>query len=94
MRHGRRVRPDPLLPVSEPRWLVVRDQLSQAIAWNELQPLTDLQAVLEQKREQRRLDGWSVEDISPATAFFFCGRGGERHCISIESYAPGTVPTR
>lgn len=94
MRYGRRARPSPLLPVNEPRWLVVRDQLSRAVACEPLQPLTDLRAALERERAQRHLEGWSVDEISSAGAFFFCSRGNERCCVGIENFAPGTAPIR
>lgn len=92
MRHGRRARPDPLVPVNEPRWLVVRDQMSLPVACDQLEPLTDLRAALEQERERRLRKDWTVEDIGLAGAFFFCSRDAERCCVTIESYAPGPAP--
>lgn len=73
---------------------MVRDQLSRAIACEQLQPLTDLRSVLEEVRDQRQLEGWAVDEISSAGAFFFCSRGSERCCVTIESYPPGTAPIR
>jgi hypothetical protein len=94
MARARRQRPDPLLPVNALRWLVVRNHLSQAIECEQLQPMTDLRATLEQERDERRLDGWTVEEIPKSGAFFFCALDDERCCIAIESYAPDTAPLR
>jgi hypothetical protein len=73
---------------------VVRNQLSQAIECEPLPPRADLRAALEQEQAERRMDGWTVEEITNSVAFFFCSRDGERCCVAIESYAPGTAPMR
>ena len=90
--HGRRPRPDPLAPVNAPRWLVVRDELSQPVEALTLAPLTDLRAALLEEREARAHEGWQVDEVAPRVAFFFCTRDGSRLCVRIEAFAPGTAP--
>jgi hypothetical protein len=92
--HGRRSRPDSLAPVNAPRWLVVRDRLSQAIACRRLEPMTDLRAELLAERARRQADGWTVEELPGTGAFFFTERDGERCCVVIEAYLPGTARLR
>jgi hypothetical protein len=55
MRHGsrRRASPDPLEPISETTWLVVRNALSQVLECSELAPRTDLRALLTAARDAR-----------------------------------------
>jgi hypothetical protein len=91
-RCGRRSRPDPLTPVNERRWLVVRDELSQPVEAVTLAPLADLRAALLEERQARAQEGWQVDEVAPAVAFFFCTRDGSRRCIRIEAFAPGTAP--
>lgn len=69
--HGRRARPDPLMPVDAPRWIVLRDDLSRAVESMGLPRLTDLRAALLDERDAREREGWQVEDVPPAAAFFF-----------------------
>jgi hypothetical protein len=94
MARGRRARPDPLLPVNEPRWLVVRNRYSQAIESRRLPPLADLRGELLVEHADRQRAGWQADDLNGVGAFFFCERGGEQCCVAIEVYAPGTAPMR
>lgn len=92
MARRRRGRNDPLTPVNEPRWLVVRDRGSRPIEYRELWPGADLHAAMEAERVRRAADGWTVDDIPHYCSFCFCERGEERVCISVECYEPGCVP--
>jgi hypothetical protein len=49
----RRASPDPLEPISETMWLVVRNALSQVLECSELAPRTDLRALLTAARDAR-----------------------------------------
>src|SRR5580658_1435986 len=44
---------DPLLPLQEPTWLVIRDKHSLALEWRRLRPGTDLRAILTHELDQR-----------------------------------------
>src|SRR4051794_21168433 len=90
-RGRRRGTTDPLQPISEPRWLVIRNRYSQAIEYRELWPGTDLRSAIESERVRRAADGWHVEDIPQNCAFCFAARGSERVCIRIECFEPGTA---
>lgn len=68
---GCHARPDPLTPINERRWLVVRDELSRAVECLELPPLTDLRAALVEEREARAQEGWAADEIAPGVAFPF-----------------------
>ena len=85
----RRGQTDALRPVTEPRWLVIRDRFSQVVESQALGPQTDLRAVMQVEADRRRSDGWAVEDVPRNCAFFFCDRQNERVCVSIECYEPG-----
>ena len=85
---------DPLVPVAAHRWLVIRDGYSRVVEYSEIEPLTDLRVVLSEEQERRRRAGWQDCDMPPRCAFFFCDRDGERLCIGIECYLPGTRPIR
>lgn len=93
MRHGhhtRRHRPDPLAPIDQPTWLVVRDGLNTALAATELAPGADLRAVLEAARSERIAAGWKAEPIGQCVSFVFATRDGERVMVSIEHRPPGS----
>jgi hypothetical protein len=85
----RRGERDALLPVNEPRWLVVRDRFSRVIESHALAPQTDMRAVMQAEGIRRLREGWVVEDVPRNCAFFFCDRQSERVCVSIECYEPG-----
>lgn len=82
---------DPLLPICEPRWLVIRDRYSRPLEYRKLGPGADLRVAIETERARRAADGWRVEDIPRNCAFCFADRGEERVCISIDCFEPGTV---
>lgn len=85
---ARRNRHDPLQTVNEPRWLVLRNQLSQ-IDWHiQLPPKADLRASLEAGRQRLIDEGCAMEDIRPLLAFVFGQRGEERICLTVEALAP------
>ena len=93
-RSRRHNRTDSLTPVNEPRWLVVRNRLSQAIEQQPLPPGADLRGHLEARRAALAADGWHVEDIPHYCAFFFADQGPDRVCVSVECYKPGHAPMR
>ena len=91
----RRNRHDPLQTVNEPRWLVVRNQLSQIDWYVPLLPNADLKASLEAGRQRLIEEGCRMDEIS-WLPFVFGWRGkeadDERFSLHIESLAPG-APT-
>jgi hypothetical protein len=84
----RRTRYDPLQPLPQPTWLVVRNQHRQPLEWRQLAAGANLRAMLEAARAERAADGWACDDIGPACGFFFAERAGERACVSVEMYDP------
>lgn len=87
MRHGhhtRRSASDPLAPIAEPTWIVVRDVFSRPLELTELPPRADQRKILVAAREALIADGWQADDIGPQCAFFFATRGGERIMVGIE----------
>jgi hypothetical protein len=82
---------DPLNPVNEVRWLVIRNQCRQALEYQELRAAADLRGAMEAERARRAADGWRVECVPANCAFCFADRGSERVCISIECFEPGTA---
>jgi hypothetical protein len=85
----RRGQIDALLPVNEPRWLVIRDRFSRVLESQALSPGSDLRAVMQAERNRRIKAGWLAGDIPRKCAFFFCDRENERVCVSVECYEPG-----
>lgn len=83
---------DPLVPVDVHRWLVARDRYSRVVACTELQPFADLRTVLITERKRRLREGWHGCEIPTRCSFFFCDRDGERLCVAIECFEPGTRP--
>ncbi len=71
---------------------MVRNELSQPVEALTLAPMADLRAAMLEEREARAQEGWQVDEIAPAVAFFFCTREGSRLCIRIEAFAPGPAP--
>ena len=85
----RRGQHDPLQTVNEPRWLVLRNQLSQ-IDWHvPLLPNSDLRAALEAGRQQL-IDAGCAMDEMKWYAFVFGQRGTDRICLAIEAVVPGS----
>jgi len=87
-----RRRHNPLQPTDEPRWAVVRNQLSQPVRYRMLAPRTDLRAALAAEREQMIAEGWEADELR-WYAFCFCQKGNDRWCVAIECYEPGHAPT-
>jgi hypothetical protein len=86
---ARRNRHDPLQPVNEPRWLVLRNQLSQIDWYVPLLPNADLKASLEAGRQRLIDEGFTMDEMK-WYAFVF-GRGGaERISLVIEAILPGS----
>jgi hypothetical protein len=85
----RRGRTDPLRPVNEPRWLVIRDRFSRVIVSQRLAPNADLRAAIQAEADRRRNAGWVVDTVPRNCAFFFCDLENERLCVSVECYEPG-----
>jgi hypothetical protein len=90
MRHTsrRRSEKDPLTPLSEVTWLLVRDEWRTVLTSRPLEPMTDLRAILEAERQARIADGWDADPIGRRTAFFFCKREGQRRLTIIERHDP------
>jgi hypothetical protein len=90
----RRGQADPLQPVNEPRWLVIRDRFSRVIESKSLPVNADLRAAIQAERDRRRKAGWAVGDTPRNCAFFFCDLENDRVCVSIECYEPGPAGSR
>lgn len=88
MNRCRRSSYDPLKPVSEPTWLVVRDKCTQVLAVQLLERRADLRAILNATREARMAAGWRAEPIGRASSSFFCSKDGMRVMIGIERRDP------
>jgi len=84
----RRNRPDPLQPLPQPTWLVVRNSHRQALEAREIVPGVDLRALLEATRSQRAAAGWTCDDIGRVCSFFFAVRNGVRIEVGVERYDP------
>jgi len=94
MRHTSRKRsePDPLAPVNEPAWLVVR-QFRDPLEITPLTPMADLRSILVAAREARRAAGWTVEEIGGRSSSFFCSKDGKRVMVGIERRDPASPPS-
>jgi hypothetical protein len=79
---------DPLMPVNEPRWVVVRrmDQAVVESTW--LPPRTDLKAAFVHALAAYADAGWTLERFSSDVACAFCHRTDERRIISVECFDP------
>lgn len=84
----RRTRYDPLQPIAQPTWLVVRNKHRHALQATAHAPSADLRAILQTARAERTAAGWVCDDIGPSCGFFFAERAAERVCVSIERYDP------
>ena len=80
---------DPLQPVDQPMWLVVRDNLQRALAATELRPRADLRAALAATRETLAAAGWEPDPGSLKWGFFFCRKAQARLGVTLESHDPG-----
>lgn len=79
---------DPLLALTVPTWLVVRDQVGRPLESLQLPPGTDLRAILVTARDARISAGWSVTELGRACSTVFCDRAGVRHEIGIQRVDP------
>ena len=89
----RRGRYNPLQPVNELRWLVLRNRMSEIDAdWPVVQLLayTDSTEALAAGRQRLIDDGCTMDEIKPLLAFVFGWRNGERICLHIEALRPGS----
>jgi hypothetical protein len=84
----RRNRPEPLQPLRQPTWLVVRNKHRAPLESREIAAGVDLRAILEAARSERIAAGWTCDEIGPACGFFFAERADERLQVSIERYDP------
>jgi hypothetical protein len=85
----RRKRPtDPLLPLPQATWLVVRNAHRRAQEWRRLAPGLDLRSILGYERNQRIAAGWACENIGRVCSFFFATREGVRIQATVERYDP------
>ena len=85
----RRRRPiDPLLPLAQPTWLVVRNVHRQALESRLLAAGADPRAILNYERDQRTAGGWVCEDIAWMCSFFFAVRDKHRTQVTVERYDP------
>ena len=84
----RRLPVDPLLPLPQPTWLVVRNSYRQPLEWRELAAEIDLRAMLNYERDLRTGNGWTCDVIGRVCSFFFAQRNGERIQVSVERYDP------
>ena len=90
MRHTsrKRSRYDPLRPLNEPTWLVVRSQTGFVLDSHKLAPGADLRAILMAARDTRIARGWMADDIGVCCSFFFSRLGSERVITGIERIPP------
>jgi hypothetical protein len=84
----RRQRYDPLQPIAQTCWLVVRDRHRHAVEVRAIPAGTDLHATLNGARDERIAVGWSCTEIGRSQGFIFCERAGERLQIVIERFHP------
>jgi hypothetical protein len=79
---------DPLMPVNEPRWVVVR-RMDQALVESTcLAPRADLKAAFVHALAAYADAGWTLERFSSDVACAFCHRTDERRIISVECFDP------
>ncbi len=96
--HGRRHAPpimarhrasfDPLMPVNEPRWVVVRRMDQAVMESTALPPRSDLKAAFVHALAAYADAGWTLERFSSDVACAFCHRTDERRIISVECFDP------
>jgi hypothetical protein len=84
---------DPLVPVNEPRWLVVRRMDQTPVESSCLPPLADLKAAFVHALAAYADAGWTLERFSSDVACAFCRRTDERRIISVECFDPGKSAT-
>jgi hypothetical protein len=79
---------DPMLPVNEPRWLVVRRMDQGLVESTWLAPGADLKAAFVHALAAYADAGWTLERFSSDVACAFCHRTDERRIISVECFDP------
>ena len=84
----RRASFDPLIPVGEPRWLVVRRMDQALVDSTRLAPGADLKAAFVHALAAYADAGWTLEGFSSDMACAFCHRADERRIISVECFDP------
>jgi hypothetical protein len=84
----RRNRYDPLQPIPEPTWLVIRNKYRQPLEWRQLAAGAELRSILQAARCERIAAGWVCEEIGRSCGFFFTERAGNRLQVGIERYDP------
>jgi hypothetical protein len=84
----RRTLYDPLQPLPQPTWLVVRNMCRQSLEWREIAPGVDLRSYLEAARTERTAAGWACDDMGRVCSFFFVVRDGKRIQVTVERYDP------
>lgn len=97
MRHGsrRRNRLDALQPRAEPTWLTVNTMAGELVRAQLLEPLANLQLVLDTEIERMEADGWIIpERHSHSCAAFFAERDEERVGVMIVRVEPGKALPR
>jgi hypothetical protein len=84
----RRQRYDPLQPIAQVCWLVVRDRHRRVVEVREIPAAADLRVVLNCARDERIAADWICAQIGRSQGFCFCERAGERFQIAIERFHP------
>jgi hypothetical protein len=80
---------DPLEPISEPRWYVVRDsRLNRVLEARQLAQV-NLKRIFVAAMLERIDAGWQLGEFSSRGGSFFCTRGVERCQVGIEGADPG-----
>jgi hypothetical protein len=79
---------DPLMPVNEPRWVVVRRMDQGLVESTCLAPRADLKAAFVHTLAAYADAGWTLERFSSDVACAFCHRTDERRIISVECFDP------
>jgi len=79
---------DPLIPVNEPRWLVVRRMDQGLVESTCLVARTDLKSAFVHALAAYADAGWTLERFSSDVACAFFHRTDERRIISIECFDP------
>jgi|SRR5690349_8483440 len=88
MNRCRRSSFDPLAPTAEATWLVVRNEIREAIEVTPLERKVNLRTILSAAHEARVAEGWQADPIGRSCAFFFCAKDGARLMVGIERRDP------
>ena len=85
----RRSYEDPLPKLRHPTWLVVEDMLGRPLEVTQLEPSTDLRAMVNTARDKRMAEGWQCDEIGRHSSGFFCTKDGVRVLVGIKRVEPG-----